>query len=518
MSSGRGNKNPGIQNKIKESMETKLENVMKQIGWTDGYHVPLLNEENTQLSNKIEEMLKEKAHCLMQSDDLANSVNNVEKTLKDIMFHYQHNQGLIYACKTYKETEEHMMKLSICNEKIAKKEISKYTVTQNEINSRNEELEAEIRRLKEIINEIEKSALLDHGTILLWEEEIVNQEELSQEQSLLLEKLQNETRNKQQKLEKLSYDIKSQEVALEHARNTFRKIHGNRQFLIKKWEGCVSFVGKRDEEIMILRNEIDGLLQNFSQQRETLQDELSFMSGLERNNRETEIKTKCFDREAAVLLGMRNKSKEKVEEIENEISTVSRSLANTGKLLQQERCLCKFIAKGNSDMNSSIEKLDRVIDSLKDRLKDVYSHHESANERRAQLEEILMAEETNVTEVENELKNVQYNIFVNQSHLGRLKNKELSLSTLISGIESSIKLLTNEKVGISKKVLQKFQMVYNLDYLIEKQESRISHMLGCQKSSKQEELVKKLNDLEKAVVSKNKEYKFLSLQKSKLES
>ncbi|XP_071451866.1 coiled-coil domain-containing protein 39-like [Hetaerina americana] len=512
-------------------MASKLDEILKVIGWTDGYHIPVLNEENEKLSKKIEGMLKEKAAYIIHSEDLTNRVKAIEKHIKDVHLHRQQIQALIYSSRKCTDSEDHMTKVAIRDEEKISQDIQKFSRQYVEYCQRNEAIECEIKQLRLNIEAMKRDAQFDQETLELWEEEILRKEKENQviecyfhmddmkvkEQNRQLESLQMEMIAKQQKMEKLDGDIQSQEITLENMRTLFRKMHANRQSLIEQWESCVSYMGKRDEEITVARHEINELQRANLQQREDLQEEERFLEGLQRNNRETEIKTQSFNREGAILMKRRDHAAHIVDELKTEISNTRRTLANVEKQFAGQRCAHKHLIKECQELEFRQEKMRNALLRLEEQLAHVQSHQMTSQERATQLEEILQAEELHMKDIDTELKYTQGNIFRNQGNLRELKEAETSLLVTIRGIEASLKILVAKRHAITAEHMQKSQMEYHLDFLIQKLDTRIARMTGREESNRQKELSRKIEAVERALVEKNAEKRFLTCQKTKLD-
>ncbi|XP_046397024.1 coiled-coil domain-containing protein 39-like isoform X2 [Ischnura elegans] len=509
----------------------KVDEILKVIGWTDGYHVPVLNEENEKLSKKVEGMLKDKAAFILKTEDLTNRVNAIEKHVKDIKEFRQHVQALINSFRKCADSEDHMIKIALRDGEKMKQDMHKFLRLHTDACHQNNGLECEVRQLQQSIEDLKREAQFDRETLDLWEEEIFRKEKENQvidcyfhednlkvkEQNRQLERLQLEVTGKQREMDKLNCDVQSLELALENMCTLFRKMHTNRQYLIEQWESCVAYMAKRDEDISIARHEVNGLQGAELQCRETRVEEERFLQSLQRDNRQAEWQSQTLKREGAVLEGHRDRAMHQVNQLKTNISNARSTLACLEKHAAEKRCTLRHLTKESAQLEARVSQARDALAALERRRALVQSEHTSARERAATLEGLLQAEEVHLNAVSTELRIVQESIFRNESMVQGLKGDETSLLVVLKGAEGTLKALANKRHALVQEHMHKSQMEYHLDFLIQKLETRIARMTGKESLEKQEELKKKLETLMAVVAEKSADKRLLVSQKSKLD-
>ncbi|NXK37692.1 CCD39 protein, partial [Piprites chloris] len=506
--------------------------VLAELGWDSAYAVPVANAENKALEDELQKMQKEKAN-------LRNELTHCEERIEAMIAHLKHvrqdlsfSQYLYSARENEIETEQHFKALAereygrlksdlkrLQNELISlgekknrqentiSKTIQKLEDLKQQMNCDKEVLESWLKELNRTDNDalaIQKYAQQDEGKLGAL--------------TLQVEKLTTQANQKRRALDNEFTETLTAQMELDRAAEDFRRVHQERQEVIRQWENAIQQMQKRDQQIDHCALLIAEIKQEIRKKEIVLKEKTAFLVNETLNNMEYEKKISSAERKANRLqIEYQTQEANRVhlqDELEALKSTVDRTASELESLRIQMTNLKKEIQKKQARLSFIIE--ENI--NLSDKLKLVTEETLSSEEKALRMEEILKAEEKAVEEKENELRQLRDLLFKKNQELKVQKDKEKVALSEIEGAQKSLRNLQCRLHRLDAEVFKQQELIYNQDFYIQRIQRRLSRLEGEVNSNEKEILEAKVAELKKNLEEKKNAYDVLQAQYRKLQN
>ncbi|KAJ9581587.1 hypothetical protein L9F63_023234 [Diploptera punctata] len=244
-------------------MVRQVEELLRDLGWAEGFHIPVANDENKIFEAKVEQQIKKKGELTIHLEDITDRLSSLIKLSENIKHELQQNQDIIAAHKRQVETEENMYKTAKAEQDSFEKELKLINKAFHELGERHFNLQNGIIMHTEKLEKLKANVKWDKDALLSWGEEMARGEEDNQ----LLAKCAIEDESKTKELElsrlrlckevdernelvlKVTYEAETLDNALNKLALLFRKAHDERQEFIMHWEASAQVLRQRDEDI-----------------------------------------------------------------------------------------------------------------------------------------------------------------------------------------------------------------------------------------------------------------------------
>ncbi|KAJ4428183.1 hypothetical protein ANN_24198, partial [Periplaneta americana] len=322
-------------------MVRQIDDLLRDLGWADGFHIPVANDENKSLEQKVENKIKEKGELTIQLEVLNDQVNSTIKYSQNVKHEQDQNQAILTAHTRQVETEENLYRSAQAEQESYERELKRVNKTFQELGERHCALQNSIFTHTEKLENLKANVKWDKDALLAWEEHVARGEE----NNLLLARyaIEDESRAKELELNRLRLckevdeknrllheiigDVDSLERVLQRTADLFKKTHSERQESIAQWENSVRILHQRDRDIHNLMQEIALIRAEERQKLETLREHKQFYENEVKNNNETDAQISVITRSLIQRRDDYNKCCKLVEEMTQEASyTISASI------------------------------------------------------------------------------------------------------------------------------------------------------------------------------------------------
>ncbi|NWT67245.1 CCD39 protein, partial [Prunella himalayana] len=506
--------------------------VLAELQWEAGYAVPVANAENRALEEELCRMRKEK-------EDLQNELTNCEERIEAMTSHLKNvrqeinfSQSLYKAKENEIETEHHFKALAereygrLKNDiKRLKDEIAalrqKKNTQENTVNKTTKKLEnlkqqmswdkellqswlKELNRTDNDATAIQKYALQDEGKLGTL--------------NLQIEKLTMEANQKQRALDNELTETMTAQMELDRAAEDFRRVHQERQEVIKQWENAIRQMQKRDQEIDQCALLIAEVKQEIRNKEVLLREKTAFLVNETVNNMEYEKQILTAEREANNLRKEFQAQDTRRTQLQDELQNLKSIVNRTASDLESLRAQITNLKKEIQGKQARLKVLNEKNASLSDKLKLAIEETLSAEEKALKLEEILKEEEKSVEEKENEMRQLKELHFKKTQELKVLSDKEKIMLAEIDGGQKSLKNLKSRLCKLDTDLLKQQELIYNQDFYIQQIQRRLSRLEGEVNSDEKEVLEGKVAELKKTLEEKKKAYDGLQSLYRKLQN
>ncbi|NXJ20511.1 CCD39 protein, partial [Dicrurus megarhynchus] len=506
--------------------------VLAELQWEPGFAIPVANAENKALEDELQKMLQEKENLQNELTNFEERIEAMTSHLKNVRQEITFSQSLYKAKENEIETEHHFKALAereygrLKNDiKRLKDEIAslrqKKNIQENTINKTTKKLE----NLKQQMN-------CDEELLESWIKEINRtdndalaiQKYAQQDEgklgalTLQIEKLTMQANQKRRALDNELTETMTAQMELDRAAEDFRRVHQERQEVIRQWENAIQQMQKRDQEIDHCALLIAEIKQEIRNKELLLREKTSFLVNETVNNMEYEKKISSAEREANNLRKEYQTQDTRRTELQDELQTLKSIVNRTASDLESLRTQITNLKKEIQGKKVRLHLLNEKNASLSDKLKLVIEESLSSEEKALRFEEILKEEEKSVEEKENEMSRLKDLLFKKTQELKRQRDKEKIVLAEIDGGQKSLKNLKSRLRKLDADLLKQQGLIYDQDFYIQQIQRRLSRLEGEVNSDEKQVLEGKVAERKKTLEDKKKAYDVLQSLCRKLQN
>uniref|UniRef100_A0A8C8XVQ5 Coiled-coil domain-containing protein 39 n=1 Tax=Panthera leo TaxID=9689 RepID=A0A8C8XVQ5_PANLE len=439
---------------------------LAELHWDDGFAIPVANEENRILEDQLSKLQEEKSSLQDQLRDYEDRINAMTSHFKNVKQEFSFTQSLCKAREHEIESEEHFKIIAERELGRVKDEIQRLQNEMASIQEKKSDKETNIFKTTQKLDSLKCQMNWDQQALEAWLEEsarkdsdaLILQKYAQQDDNkiraltLQLERLTLECHQKRKVLDNELTETLSAQLELDKAAQDFRKIHNERQELIKQWENTIEQMQKRDRDI----------------------DNCALLDSLK----------------ATV-----NRSSSDLEALRKNISKVKKDI---------------------HEETARLHKIKNHNQIVKKKLKQITEKTMSVEEKATNLEDMLREEEKSIKEVQVQLNIMKDVLFKKVQELQTETMKEKAVLSEIEGTRSSLKHLNHQLHKLDFETLKQQEIMYSQDFYIQQVERRMSRLKGEINSEEKQALEAKIVELKKTLEEKKSTFGLLETQIKKL--
>ncbi|NWY36204.1 CCD39 protein, partial [Sylvia atricapilla] len=477
-------------------------------------------------------MQKEKENLQNELTNFQERIEAMTSHLKNVRQEISFSQSLYKAKENEIETEHHFKALAereygrLKNDiKRLKDEIAslrqKESIQENTINKTTKKLE-NLKQQMNLDEELLESWLkelrhIDNDAIAIQKYTLQDEGKLGT-LTLQIEKLTVEANQKRRALDNELTETMTAQMELDRAAEDFRRVHQERQGVIRQWENAIHQMQKRDQEIDQCALLIAEIKQEIRNKEILLREKTTFLVNETVNNMEYEKKILSAEREANNLRKEFQAQDTHRTQLQDELQALKSIVNRTASDLESLRTEITILKKEIQEKQASLKLLNEKNESLSCKLKLAIEETLSAEEKALRLEEILKEEEKSVEEKENEMRQLKELLFKKSQELKVQSDKEKIVLAEIEGGQKSLKNLKSRLRKLDTELLKQQELIYNQDFYIQQIQRRLSRLEGEVNSDEKEVLEGKVAELKKTLEEKKKAYDVLQSLYKKLQN
>ncbi|XP_053513771.1 coiled-coil domain-containing protein 39 isoform X2 [Artibeus jamaicensis] len=383
---------------------------LAELHWEDGFAIPVANKENKLLENQLSKLQDEKACLQDQLRDYEERINALTSHLKNVKQEFSFTQSLCKAREHEIESEEHFKIIAERELSRMKSEIQRLESEMASVREKKSDKENNIFKLTHKLDGLKCQMNWDQQALEAWLEESAHKDsdaltlqKYAQRDdnkiralTLQLEKLTLEGNRRKKLLDNELTETLSAQLELEKAAQDFRKIHNERQELIKQWENTIEQMQKRDQDIDDCALALAKIKQEIREKESLVKEKIKFLESETGNNAEYEKRISVADRKVLKCRmeyqhheANRNQLKDELDSLK---ATVNRSASDLEALRKNTSQLKKDI----HEETTRLHKIKNYNEIAKKKLKEITEKTMSAEEKATSLEDILKEEDKSV--------------------------------------------------------------------------------------------------------------------------
>eukprot|EP00058_Branchiostoma_floridae_P007967 XP_002593455.1 hypothetical protein BRAFLDRAFT_119531 [Branchiostoma floridae] len=511
--------------------EGSIRSLLSDIGWDEGFSMPVANAENKRLEEEITRKQRELVRFQQESEQHEDRIHAMRAHFKNVQQELSHTQGLCRARDNEIETEDHMKQIADREEGRLGQEITRLENEKTELLEKKNVFENTIFRQTQRLEELKAQMNWNQQALEAWLEESARKDEdamtlakytrqddsKGKELALRMERMTEEMIRKRRMLDHETTETLTAQIELDKTAEEFRKAHETRQDLIHQWEQTIEQMQKRDREMDANAAELARVKAEVRGAEDTIKEKQSFLENETENNKEMEKKIGASERLAAKLrLEYQDLETQRIQ-FQDELETLKYTVERTASDLDSMRTQVTNLRKDVEDKNDKLRAAQELREQLTEKLKITTESELSAEERALRMDELLQEEEHQIKDIETDLGRLREVQFKRTQELHNARQQERHTHAEITGARAASRNLTSRLNKLDHDSLQQQEIIYNQDFQIQQLERRINRMMGESSHDEKIQLEAKIKELLEVLDNRNTTHTLLTTQLKRLQ-
>uniref|UniRef100_A0A8C9SXG9 Coiled-coil domain-containing protein 39 n=1 Tax=Scleropages formosus TaxID=113540 RepID=A0A8C9SXG9_SCLFO len=506
--------------------------VLSEVGWGEGFAMPVANAENKALEDELQRKQKEKSNVENKIYTYRDRIQAMGEHLKNVRQELSHTQGLLRAREKEIESEVHFRALADREMGRLRQEITKLDRELGSLRDKKNSHENNIfkasQKLEELMCQLnwdqkaldawlEKSARKDEDTMAIIKYAKQDEGKIRVSRAALLRDDEDE--------EAPNHDHRtgpnrSRSIALDKTAENFRQAHVERQELIQQWESTIEQMRKRDREMEQCSLMLAEVNQKVREREGLIKEKKKFLEGEVENNREYERKIAAAERLAARLRQELQEQEANRSRLQDELGSLKCAVARAAADVEGKRSQLAALKKRVTIGVPRVRRLKAAKErnaALQGKLESATESTVGVEEQAAQMEQMLKESEQALKEVNAQLQRHREALFRKTQELQVLKAKEKETAAQISGTRATLVHLDKRLSKLDQDSLKQQEIIYSQDFQIHLLERKMARLQGEMSTEEKQNLDKKVSELNDILEERKKTATMLALQLKKLQ-
>ncbi|XP_048203015.1 coiled-coil domain-containing protein 39 [Perognathus longimembris pacificus] len=503
---------------------------LAELHWEDGFAIPVANKENQLLEEQLLKLQDERSSLQDELNGFEDRINAMSSHFKNVKQEFTFTQCLYKSREREIESEEHFKAIALRELGRVKDEIQRLKNEMAVIQEKKSEKDNSIFKATQKLDSLKCQMNWDQQALEAWLEESAHKDsdaltlqKYAQQDdnkirvlTLKLERLTLECHQKRKILDNELTETLSAQLQLDKAAQDFRKIHSERQELIKQWENTIEQMQKRDGDIDKCALALAKVKEKIREKENVVKQKIKFLENEIGNNIEYEKRISAADRKVLKCRTEYQHHETSRTQLKDELDSLKATVGRTSSELEALRKHSSKIKKDIQEETARLHKIKNHNQIVKKKLSMITEKSMTVEEKATNLEDMLKEEEKSVKEVEVQLSIVKDVLFKKVQELQAETMKEKATVSEIEGTRSSLKHLNNQLHRRDFETLKQQEIMYSQDFYIQQVERRMSRLKGDINTEEKQILEAKIVELKKALEEKQSECTLLDTQIKKL--
>ncbi|XP_055977885.1 coiled-coil domain-containing protein 39 [Sorex fumeus] len=503
---------------------------LEELKWEDGLSIPVANEENKELEDQLSKLQNEKSRLQHQLQDYEDRINAMSSHFKNVKQEFSFTQCLCKARENEIKSEEHFKAIAERELGRVKEEIQRLENETASVREKKIDKENAIFKATQKLDNLKCQMNWNQQALDAWLEESAHKDsdaftiqKYAQQDdnkiralTLQLERLNSEFSHKRKLLNDELTETLSAQLELDKAAQDFRKIHDERQELIKQWENTIEQMQKRDRDIDQCALELSNIKQELREKEILVKEKIKFLENEIGNNTEFERKIAAADRKVSKCRMEYQSHENSRVQLKDELDCLKATVNRSSSDLEALRRNISRIKHATEEEEAKLQNIKRHNEVIKKKLHEITERTMSVEEKATNLEDMVKQDEKIVKEVQIQLNILKDVLYKKSQELQTEKMKEKATVSEIKGTRSVLRNLNNQLRKLDFDTLMQQEIMYNQDFYIQQLERRMSRLKGEINSEEKLALETKIVELKKVLEEKKSTYDLLETQIGKL--
>ncbi|XP_032674267.1 coiled-coil domain-containing protein 39 isoform X1 [Odontomachus brunneus] len=511
---------------------TDIDVILSQLGWQDGFRIPVANEEN----KRLEEEIVKKTACRLslntKLENLEERLRMIKQHASDIASRHEFNQKLLTEHMIQLEAENHLYHLSSNMESSLRQEAREFEREWTDVNCRVSNVEKELLKISKKLVETKQIVHFDEDSLRKWEETLTRKEEDNQ----LIESYMKQDTQKYKELEqqrqKLSTELEiyrqatvkavdeaqELEVVLDRTAKLCMEALKERKQMINQWTQSVNVLRQRDNDIQNCLREIETLREIDKEKKRNLEEAEQFLKDQVLNNKQLEESIKQSERKLIAIRDEQRKTAEMIDSYNVEVYHQKKLVTDLARRVQQVRANTKRKKIEIDDKRTKADDCKKRIEDLTSTLEEIESQKLNVEDRTKRLEKMIEHNEKRKATIIKESKQLQSMILRTTNKIVELGHERKTLQMQTQREHKKIDLLAGLLAKEKKLLEDKREALYQVDFNLQKCEMKLERIRGLEHDKSEiERKQKRIEELQVVLSEKTATSKLLQSQIATLE-
>ncbi|KAJ8669687.1 hypothetical protein QAD02_000946 [Eretmocerus hayati] len=506
-------------------MTNAIQEVLSDLGWSDGFRIPIANAENKRLEQEIEAKSRKRAGLKAQLEANSERVKEMRLHGSDVRQQQRENQRLLAASSAQLEAERQIYRQAQIDESRLLRELHDREKNSDETQRKLTSLQNELDKLAKKLDSTSAKIQLDQQRLAAWEEQLAKADDrnlvieqfvrsdektfkkIEQERQMLSEKAE----VYRQAVTRIVGDIHEMEMMLDRTAHLYSQGMRDRRHLMDQWSQSVQVLTQRDKSIYDTIQEIDSMRQVVKERMEAYEEAERYFNIQINENKELEHEIRQLEKKLNRGRDERQKLRQINESFAIQLHCQQKQLQELARNIEDMRANLK--RKRNQVQNKRIKLSDckRSIVELKESLKNIEGQKMNVAEKTKQLQDMLEKEERAKSTLAKETERAQSLCQRATSRLNELKGERAVLGMRQKAEARRKEQLASELAGQEARQQEMRERVYNSDVALQRAEMRMQLLQG-QAQDEQELDVKNKKLVEVTAIYKQRSETLKTLQ------
>jgi chromosome segregation ATPase len=306
------------------------------------------------------------------------------------------------------------------------------------------------------------------------------------------------------------------QIELDKTAEEYRRLHLQRQDLIRQWNDAVEAMHKRDQDIAKVGEKI-AAVKNKSRQRERNLNEMKeFLSAEEVNNKQLQVNIGTASRNAEKKRDAMQAMSQEIVSFNDEVAAQRNELEKAESDLQQTKTQNENLEKMKEEKIKRLNEFKKQLEQTKADLEQHYASRADLTERSQQVDMLHKQHEERMKTINKELGILKESMFKHSRELYDLRKKEADLIAEISGAQGTSRNLQARVHELDQRSLKQQEMLYNIEFQVQQLERKVSRASGKRSMEETVRLNAEIEELEKALGVNKGQHKTITNQVKRL--
>ncbi|XP_011872737.1 PREDICTED: coiled-coil domain-containing protein 39 isoform X3 [Vollenhovia emeryi] len=480
---------------------SNIDVILNQLGWQDGFRIPVANEENKRLEEEVARKTKRKLSLNAKLERLEERLKMIRKHAGDLAMRHDFNQKLLAEHSVQLETEDHLYRLSSNTESSLRQETREFEKEWTDVNRRVSNVEKELLRMTRKLAEAKQTVQLDEDSLRKWEEMLSQKEEDNQ---LIEDYMKQDTqkyKELEQKRQKLSMELETyrqaivktvgkvqeMEIVLDRTAKLYMEALKERRQMINQWTQSVNVLRQKNNDIQNTLKEIETLREIGREKKNNLEEVAQFLKDQVVNNKQLEELIKRSEKELGAIQEKQCKITEAINVYGIELQTQKKLVENLARRTQQMRANTKRKRIEMENKRIKVDNCKKRINDLTLTLEEIESQKLNVEERTKRLEKMIEHDEKRKCVIIKELNRLQSAILRTTKRTTELENERKILQVEMQGEHKKVDLLDALLTKENRLLGEKKETLYQVDFNLQKCEMKLERIRGHERDKNEAE-------------------------------
>ncbi|KMQ93007.1 coiled-coil domain-containing protein 39-like protein [Lasius niger] len=506
--------------------------ILSQLGWQDGFRIPVANEENKRLEEEVARKTKYKISLDAKLESFEERLKMMKKHASDVTARHEFNQKLLAEHSAQMETEDHLYRLSGNTESSLRQETRELEKEWADVNRRVSCVEKELLKTTRNLVKAKQTVHFDEDNLRKCEEMLAQKEEDNQliesymkhdaqkykELEQKRQKLSGELETYRQAIVKAIDEVQEMEIVLDRTAKLYMEALKERRQMINQWTQSVNVLRQRDNDIQNSLKEIETLREIDREKKNNLEEVEQFLKDQIVNNKQLEEHIKQSEKELVTSREKQRKITEEIDIYAIEVHTQRKLVGDLARRIQQVRANAKRKKIEIENKCIKVDNCKKRIDDLMSTLEEIESQKLNVEERTKRLEKMIEHDEKRKSVIVKELNRLQVVILSTTKRIVKMENERRTMQVETQGEHKKIDLLAGLLAKEKKLLSEKKEDLYRVEFNLQKCEMKLERIRGYERDkSEAERKQTKIEELQAVLNERTATSKLLQNQIASLE-